>query len=206
MSLKSCVSCFSFRAQRVSQEQTAYLLGRGASFSNRISIQLLLLEELKTLTQEMSSWTHLCDGTTETWWNCRARQRPHRKPVERWCPRDGDSHPLYITPVLDHVSSCLQENIHKGNVLSYSPLFLVYWTNNGFTPASPCSSKGITGSSYMVPDDLHTTWYWIYMTPTIGKTSPWCSVVFPLRVTEHGGGLTLWFQMTTEGNCCLRKN
>lgn len=92
MSLKSCVSCFSFRAQRVSQEQTAYLLGRGASFSNRISIQLLLLEELKTLTQEMSSWTHLCDGTTETWWNCRARQRPHRKPVERWCPRDGDSH------------------------------------------------------------------------------------------------------------------
>lgn len=110
-----------------------------------------------------------------------------------------------------HSGSCQllsssRKEIHKGNVLSYSSLFLIYWTNNDFTPASPCSTKGITGSSTWFLMTFYIIWYWIYMTSTIGKTCSWCSVVFPLTVTEHGGGLTLWFQMTTEGNCCLRRN
>lgn len=178
-------------------------LGRGASINNRISIQLLLFEEVKTWTQKVSPQSHLCDGRTETWWDCRTCQRPHIEPVVRYWPS--------LNVQSTHSGSCQlvsssRREIHKGNVLSYSSLFLVYWTNNGFTPASPCSTKGITGSSTWFLMTFHTTWYWIYMTSTIGKTCSWCSVVFPLTVTEHGGGLTRWFQMMTEGNCCLRRN
>lgn len=104
--LRSCAPCFSFTvwAQRVSQQQTVYLLGREASVNNRISIQLLLFEELKTWIQKVSPQIHLCDGELRLGGTVGLAKGLR---AVRWCPRDGDPHSMYITPILDHVSSCL---------------------------------------------------------------------------------------------------
>lgn len=46
-----------------------------------------------------------------------------------------------------HSGSCQlmssRKETHKGNVLSYSSLFLVYWTNNDFTPPVPAVVKAL---------------------------------------------------------------
>lgn len=118
-------SCFRAWAQRVSLQQAVYLLGRGASIHNRSASSYCCLNKWRR-NPESAIINSFVDGRTETWWSCRTCQRPHVKPVVRWCPRDGDPHSVCITPILDHVSSCLQEKRLTKGMSSHTPHYSLF--------------------------------------------------------------------------------
>lgn len=156
---RSCASCLCFRAwaQRVSQQQAVYLLGRGASINNRSASSYCCLKKWR-LNPESAIINSLV--WWENWDTVELQDLPKasHETVVRWCPREGDPHPVCITPILDHVSSCLQEKRLTKGMSSHTPHIPCLLDKQWLYSTGPCSSKGIAGCSTWFLMTFHTTW------------------------------------------------